>query len=628
MQKDVACRKQLPVKLSFALTVHKAQGLTLDRVEIDCRNMWQPGQVGVAVGRATKKIGLRIMNFRPAQIAPHPDIMSDFEMKSSVRPISDLSCCKAIYHHNDLTQDDPTTNSITEIGSESEDDCALLEAIEALEGVTPVVTPVMHQEGRGQLGDLFDVEGHVQQIIDSTSASARGYNELISALGHMLMYKDRMDHFCNITWNSLHENLKGERMTNKDTNRFYADTYAFSSHCQSAINTLFEDQVMTPQHHNAAQLIIARIRKLVINDAACEVKNRAEVSADNRPATATSAAGRGTIRHIGAWCIASLIHELKQYVTNNMYSVACQEKVNETGVMIDGLLRLKAQPWELEFVSEDPESLQETQRRQNLTNSLTNITDYAFKFFMDLDKKIRSFENVSSLEATGEKFYVNIQECITKDDELVSKWNMLMCFSPVSGQILKRVIQKFVRMSCAQFRKDYIHHLRLEKEDAHRKQIQKSSSTSSTSSRVWNFTRILSDTSTKKRASHHRLIFELDTNVNIDKMFSKDALVKLNLAYGLKVLSKDTKKSLVAALQRVTPTLSGFTHPEHLTEHDMPQPPTKRSHIEFPCGVCGKDCKTGTIACDECETWFHGKCVQVKVSHVSDNDTWKCSGCR
>jgi len=53
---------QFPLRLSFALTVHKAQGLTLERVSVDCWSMHQYGQIAVALSRATAKKGLQVKN--------------------------------------------------------------------------------------------------------------------------------------------------------------------------------------------------------------------------------------------------------------------------------------------------------------------------------------------------------------------------------------------------------------------------------------------------------------------------------------------------------------------------------------------------------------------------------------
>ena len=63
--KDVCTRQQIPLRLAFGTTIHKVQGLTLDYVEIDCRDMFAAGQLGVALGRAKNTKTVRIKNFDP-----------------------------------------------------------------------------------------------------------------------------------------------------------------------------------------------------------------------------------------------------------------------------------------------------------------------------------------------------------------------------------------------------------------------------------------------------------------------------------------------------------------------------------------------------------------------------------
>jgi ATP-dependent exoDNAse (exonuclease V) alpha subunit len=49
---------QFPMKLAFALTIHKAQGMTMDRVSVDMSRHFAPGHTYVALSRCRTKEGL------------------------------------------------------------------------------------------------------------------------------------------------------------------------------------------------------------------------------------------------------------------------------------------------------------------------------------------------------------------------------------------------------------------------------------------------------------------------------------------------------------------------------------------------------------------------------------------
>ena len=91
---DIATRKQISITLAFAITSHKTQGLTLPRVEVDCRHMSNPGQVGVAIGRASVVKGLRVLNLKISIVKKHSDEVYEFYTQPFIPILDDLTCCK------------------------------------------------------------------------------------------------------------------------------------------------------------------------------------------------------------------------------------------------------------------------------------------------------------------------------------------------------------------------------------------------------------------------------------------------------------------------------------------------------------------------------------------------------
>lgn len=66
-----ACRKQVPLILAYAISIHKSQGQTIERVKVNLLKCFEKGQAYVALSRAVSKDGLEIVNFRPAGVMAH-----------------------------------------------------------------------------------------------------------------------------------------------------------------------------------------------------------------------------------------------------------------------------------------------------------------------------------------------------------------------------------------------------------------------------------------------------------------------------------------------------------------------------------------------------------------------------
>ena len=64
----VAERMQFPLKLAYGITIHKSQGMTLDRLVVDCSRIFERGQSYVAMSRVKALEGLYLKNFEPEKV--------------------------------------------------------------------------------------------------------------------------------------------------------------------------------------------------------------------------------------------------------------------------------------------------------------------------------------------------------------------------------------------------------------------------------------------------------------------------------------------------------------------------------------------------------------------------------
>ncbi|MCD5382258.1 MAG: AAA family ATPase [Candidatus Pacebacteria bacterium] len=70
---------QVPLRLAWAITVHKSQGMSLDAAEIDLRNAFTYGQGYVALSRVRTLEGMRVLGLNNNALAVNPKIVSQDE---------------------------------------------------------------------------------------------------------------------------------------------------------------------------------------------------------------------------------------------------------------------------------------------------------------------------------------------------------------------------------------------------------------------------------------------------------------------------------------------------------------------------------------------------------------------
>ncbi|CAN1228892.1 ATP-dependent DNA helicase pfh1 [Linum perenne] len=93
--KTVAWRKQVPLILAWALSIHKCQGMTLDGLHTDLSRAFGYGMVYVALSRVRSLEGLSLSGFGPSKIRAHPKVVAFYDRLASNKLVNDEEADKS-----------------------------------------------------------------------------------------------------------------------------------------------------------------------------------------------------------------------------------------------------------------------------------------------------------------------------------------------------------------------------------------------------------------------------------------------------------------------------------------------------------------------------------------------------
>ena len=593
-KKCIASRHQFPLRLAYAMTIHKSQGMSLPLVEIDCKHANNPGQIGVAVGRAESVKGLRVLNYKSSLCRKHPNKVEAFYLKlGGIGDVKDnLDCCK--FEFNQIPQsifsesDNPESekeeldNLVTHLENIDTDtdennnevaECKKFAELDHNYADSPTTctetgerVKIEHDYALGSglkdPGMISDFGAALDDFIDTPQELiARNTTETIMRNEAVTDWYARQHN----TINKLYENTCSADAGNvkpKDFTEFYSsfNRYILSEeyhhHSLPLLGIPFAQQILTS--------VMLAIQRNIL-------KNKADTMISEYPCChifppkdmVLSAAGRGKIRYIGGYCVAKCRYHLCSALRNSLYIPEKEPDINIMNQQINMLDSMTTSHTDIFLTTVYENTLEETARKQNTCEGLTNITDSVFEFFETLESLTRNLMTHETLlkenkymyryvlnevltnESIKEKFK---EKCIILGDESCSSekkadraFIQIMDESIVSP-VFERIVRLFVTVTISQFRKDYLRVIKREKGKALRKKVLEKKAQKS--SDCPNISFIQKDKSDDKDVSHLKLKAIAIQNDTFYQDFKKAELIQLLKAYGKNASMRCNKKQL------------------------------------------------------------------------------------
>ena len=142
-----------------------------------------------------------------------------------------------------------------------------------------------------------------------------------------------------------------------------------------------------------------------------------------------SGVGRSKIRHVGGWAIRKVLNRARKYIQMNVYthSELTMASVRKQKLICELLEENVIQPFaELEEKSKFPETLEVTEGRQYRQRGLLHISDPAYLFFLELEKKRVKLLNRQILKKERDKMVEVALAELNADETVKTRW--FSCF--------------------------------------------------------------------------------------------------------------------------------------------------------------------------------------------------------
>ena len=589
-----AMRKQYPLKLAYAMTIHRAQGQTLPELVVDCRNIRNPGQIGVAIGRAVCKDGLQVLNYsNDLGSIKHPQCIYDFDFNECVKPEPDLSCCSQNFNEVDSHHDDESLDSDESDSGNSGGQHKSSNSAPPINDTAPSIDNLT-----GQTKEFpYDIDELMQNmqasILHTTPQQEEMHTVLSSIKGHVNLrpFINGVYTYCS---NLFDKHCTSQTSKVSNFTMFYTDIhqYVVGNEFKKSCLALVEKGSLTPTENKICCKIVHTVSDTLIKD-----KSKGIVDAQINKVRENTISDKALdepisskLRYIGGACVAKIKYKLQEDVIRAIPQPKSKQLMNIKYKQRALLSKLQANESQLLEKTQFRASLNETLEKQGATRGLTHINDETFEFFTILYKKVMLYEHFDYLHIYGDDLINVIRQILYNDDDLMKMWFHL-----------------FNNANCKDDPKD-------EDDDL--------LALVTTSFQLELYYLI---TMYFLKIAHSEMLLKFKETVK-----EKKQALRPSLGFNEKKRSTSQKKK-TANTESETPS----------TSKSGPQTanmvvPSEDNDV-FICTVCNKACiddpkstNEESIGCDKCGNWFHYVCVGVKGDEhflTRKNSKWHCPDC-
>ena len=572
--KLVGTRTQVPLKLAWAMTVHKAQGKTLEAVEVHCGKEFAPGHLYVAMSRVKSKDQLRVIGFNKHRLILAAKQVLDFlDNVTNVAVKPDKNCCRlqsppsgecipSIHVEKEFDLDEPLFDGdfeeIDEVArayfdsvsqTNTDNDCIDLDIL---------LTQMSESEEFHKMPDDFDHDNFLKSLLqkeDELHAPelVSNVNSIFSALRQPETLQSTKL-FLSVQWNRVFSLIRQQvsenssrKVQRKEFTCHFADLHCLlvSDYLEKEFAELLNIPVsmFSEQHYHALSEIIFALNSMVLKAVVGQQFPLSRSGAGGINVNGMSAEGKGKVRYCGAWAIAKERYRCQDYFRSNIYSSdqRVRNKAKEAYAKKELLEQLIWSSGTAKQESAYQDTLNVTLSRTYDKGRLVHITDTMFEWSLELEQERIVLLNHLSLATHKEELVSSTLAKMIGNQQLQDKWKSLFtkqeetfaegnnessCSDTLILQLYEDVVTRYVKMGVGEFLRDFRRDFKLQKTEAHRKKVVERKKKKDLKSSKVTLTSIRNDTSPNLRNSHIRLqamITEQET-IFQSAVYSKDEL--------------------------------------------------------------------------------------------------------